>query len=1151
MVRSLVLFIFLLLSSTSVLAQGNGAIRMKKILFSSKGIVFDTLSVLPGTLKVSCGTNELMAKDYIVDYSAARITIFKACSDSVLLIYRVLPYNLSTPVMRRDTAVIYNAAKGDRDRFLLSPSSENGDLFGQTGLTKQGSISRGISFGNRQNLSVNSSLNLRLSGYIAPNLQVLASVTDDNLPIQPEGNTNKLQEFDQVFIQLFNDQFKLTAGDFWISKPEGYFLTYKKRGQGLTGEYTWKQTKTSSIKTQVSGALSKGKFNRQIIQGVEGNQGPYRLRGNENEPYIVILSGTERIYIDGKLLTRGQEFDYTIDYNTSELTFTARNLITKDSRIVAEFQYSDQNYARSLFQFNTTGTNKNYDWWINAYSEQDAKNQPLQQSLSLEQKSLLASIGDDLLLARVTKIDSIGYSENSIMYKLIDSLGYDSVLVVSVNPNNAFYRVNFTQVGANQGDYVLSEFSALGRVYKWVEPINGVPQGDYAPVTVLITPKQQQLFSAGGRYRFLNGLSVMSEVASSKYDLNTFSRKDSFDDQGYALKSKVEYAKQFGNDTIPQWKWVSSADLEMLDPYFKPIEQYRAVEFDRDWNTRSQGYTGNQVYSSLGTAIQHTAYGQISLSGQHYEVGNDFKGTRAQTIINWRQNGWMVTADGSVMTSSALAKNEFIRHKLDVSKSIKKLRLGIKNDQEYNTFHQDQVLQTRSYSFFDVQGYASIGDTVNGQVKFVYRERTDGRSDSTSLKRAALARTIGVEWTKRATAGNGWKNQRLVIIGNVRTLEIKDTSLIKQTPEQTTNGRFDHEIKLFKSAIQLTTFYEVGAGLEQRKEFIYIKVNDGQGVYTWIDYNGDGVKDLNEFEIAAYADQASYIRVFTPSNTYSKTYSNEYNQSLMLKPERLWSNEKGWKKVVSMFSTMSRFRIQRKVSIFDGFDAYNPFVRNIGDASLISTAGNVRQSIYFNRLSSVFGMEYHFNHQTTKTLLASGFDGRNVQSNEINARWNIQKKFSILGSYERGIKTSAVDYTPNRSYYLNYYLIKPSLVYQPSSSFRLSLDGRYSYKLNAISYGGESSLLRDLGITAKINQAKKGSFQAQVNYIQINFNGNANSPLGFELLEALKPGQNTVWTFGYQRTVSKNLQISIQYNGRKSEGNKPVHAGGMEVKAFF
>jgi hypothetical protein len=53
------------------------------------------------------------------------------------------------------------------------------------------------------------------------------------------------------------------------------------------------------------------------------------------------------------------------------------------------------------------------------------------------------------------------------------------------------------------------------------------------------------------------------------------------------------------------------------------------------------------------------------------------------------------------------------------------------------------------------------------------------------------------------------------------------------------------------------------------------------------------------------------------------------------------------------------------------------------------------------------------------------------------------------------------------------------------------------------------------------------------------------------MLEALKPGRNSTWTLGYQRSVSKKIPISIQYSGRNSENSRTIHAGGMEVRAFF
>ena len=210
------------------------AYRQKTITASGNIIQLDSLSIAPNSIIVRCGGEIILPYNYLIDYAKGTFQLFQSCSDEVTVSYRVLPFSFAKSYQLRDTNIIYTQNKGDREKYLITPGVEPLDLMGANGLRKSGSISRGITFGNRQDLSVNSSLNLELSGYIAPNLQVLASVTDDNLPIQPEGNTNKLQEFDQVFIQLFNDQFKLTAGDFWISKPEGYFLTYKNRGQGLS-----------------------------------------------------------------------------------------------------------------------------------------------------------------------------------------------------------------------------------------------------------------------------------------------------------------------------------------------------------------------------------------------------------------------------------------------------------------------------------------------------------------------------------------------------------------------------------------------------------------------------------------------------------------------------------------------------------------------------------------------------------------------------------------------------------------------------------------------------------------------------------------------------------------------------------------------------
>lgn len=1138
--------ILLLFCSFAVYSQETSS-RVRIINVTNDTIHLDSLTIYPNSFKVKCGDVQLGYNDYRLDYAKGNLILYSQCSDSLFVSYRVIPMNLAKVYGDKDSSLIYNEQKGDRDKFLITTDIDQSDIFAGSGLTKNGSISRGIAFGNNQNLAVNSSLNLELSGDIAPNLKLLASVSDNNLPIQADGNTNKLQEFDQIYIKIYNDKFNLTAGDFWLKKPEGYFLSYNKRAQGLTLDRTWGKDSAHVWKTQLSGALSKGKFQRQIIQGIEGNQGPYRLTGAENEPFIIVLAGTENVYIDGKLLERGQEYDYVINYNSSELVFTSRNQITKDSRIVIEFQYSDQNYARSLMQSSTTYKTKKMNFWINGYSEQDAKNQPLQQSLSDNQKMLLSEIGDSLSLARTSSIDSIGYFDNQVLYKIVDSLGYDSVLVYSVNQDSALFKATFEYVGEGKGDYVFSNFNALGKVYKWVVPVAGVSQGNYAPSRIIVTPKQKQMLTSGISYQIKKGLRVETELAYSKNDLNTFSSFDSKDDASFAGKSKLIGLIPLGKDSIPKWQLESKFEVETLERNFSPIQQYRAVEFDRDWNTRNKGFTGNQVATTAGVNFKNKKYGNVNFEGQHFAIGDDYKGLRTKSNGRWKKNGVNAIWEGSYLASEAIDKNEFIRHKVDISKNFKSVSIGFKDDHELNLYRtSNSILQLTSYQFYDYQFYLSNGDSTKNMYKLFYRERYDQRSDSTTLTAVAKARTAGGE-LKLMTL----KNQSLNFVSSYRELVIEDSTLLDQKPENTLLGRIDYDIRAWKGAFTFNNFYEIGSGLELKKEFLYIKVNDGQGVYTWIDYNGDGIKDLNEFEIAQFVDQASYIRVFTPSNTYTKTFSNELNQGFFWKPERIWSNKKGMKKFLSRFSDQARIRLNRKTNIFNGIEAFNPFSTSIRDTNLLSTTSTIRNSLFFNRTSNIVGGEFTIQDTRSKILLASGFDSRQNSYAEMAFRWNIQRKFTLEATGQNGVKIVEADYTTGRNYSLDYYFVKPSITYQPSTTFRIGLNGRYSYKQNAEVYGGDIAIVKEMGATFKYNKAEKGSFQGTIMAVDISYSGEQNSPLGFEMLEALKPGLNYTWNLGYQHSISKTLQISFQYNGRKSVNNKFIHSGGMEVRAFF
>ena len=329
----LILSLVFLLHLIPAMGQNLSNLRSRTIEFSNDTISLDTLSIIPNSFRLNQNGTPLDSTKYQLEWYSGRLVVEQSLmGSSAEATYRVFPSLYSAKTFNKDPSLIKSVQDIPPNPFSYTVQKGSArELFDLGTLSKSGSISRGVTIGNNQDLGVSSSLNLNLSGRLTPKIGIRAAITDNNIPFQPEGNTQQLQDFDQIYIQLFTDRTELTAGDFRIERPKSYFMSFFKRAQGLSIKHRFPihrrkiaEDKPGFLEVKGSGALSRGKFNRQIIDGQEGNQGPYRLNGAENETFIIVIAGTERVYIDGQLLTRGQENDYIIDYNTAELTFTTK-----------------------------------------------------------------------------------------------------------------------------------------------------------------------------------------------------------------------------------------------------------------------------------------------------------------------------------------------------------------------------------------------------------------------------------------------------------------------------------------------------------------------------------------------------------------------------------------------------------------------------------------------------------------------------------------------------------------------------------------------------------------------------------------------------------------------------------------------------------
>ncbi|OFY86313.1 MAG: hypothetical protein A3F72_10930 [Bacteroidetes bacterium RIFCSPLOWO2_12_FULL_35_15] len=1173
MVRKKILLLAILFMCIGGFAQNTVNNRTKSFSVISDTVKLDSLSIVPGSIKLSTINGTLLDTSYYkINYAEGLVILNRKKlleenikADIIFSSYKTFPYLFSQETKHKDVNRIKADLFGKTNPFSYNIESKNDDIFKMDGLNKSGSISRGISFGNNQDVVVNSNLNLQLSGHLSNNIDILLAATDNNIPIQPEGNTQQLQEFDKVFIQLSTMNTKLIAGDFQLTRPRSYFMNFNKKAQGVSFSTTQKIngsnkdiSKQGLYKTSLSAAVSRGKFARNQIQGVESNQGPYRLHGAENETYISVLSGTEKVYVDGRLMDRGQENDYVINYNTSELTFTAKQLITKDKRIVVEFQYSDKNYARSLVHFGNDYEQGKLKLHVNVYSEQDSKNQPLQQDLTTAQKKILSDVGDTLSLAISPSYDSIPFSNSEVLYQkkdtLIGATIYKNIFVYRTD-STAHFRVTFSNVGVGKGHYNQITSSANGKVFQWVAPsITGdTLHGSYEPVIQLIAPKKKQMLTVGADYLFNKYSKLSIEAAASNNDINTFSSANSNDDVGYALKMNFDNASPFNrtkakDSTYSPLTLLTNLNYEYVQKYFSPVERYRSIEFERDWNRGNTTLADDQHVVGAAIGVSKKEIGAAIYRFNALLEGTRYNATKHNANINLAVKGVAILYDGSLLNSASTTNTNFYRHKSGVSQKIKWLTLGLKDEFEQNKFalnNKDSIL-SNSYQFWEWQAYAQNSDSTKNHYGINYKQRTDynvkNNSGKPKLNEAAFAENYGafLELLKNP-------NNQLKINAAYRRLKIGDSALT----DNSLVSRIEYNFKLWKGIIYSNTFYEIGSGLEVKKEFSYIAVAPGQGVYTWNDYNNNGIKELNEFEIAAFQDQAIYIKVYTPTSDYVKTYSNQFSEMLMLKPSALWATKTGFRKFISRFANQTTYRVDRKSNEDDLTKAYNPFLSETNDSTLITLSSSFRNTLFINQLSSVFGLDISYQDVRNKILLVNGFDTHQNTYEEAHLRWNIVQQLTWILDGKNGVKSSKSAYFNTRDYAISYYELEPKFSYQPNTSFRVSVSFKYTDKKNKAEFGGQTAILQDYGAEIKYNVLQKGSLNLKANFIQIKFNGSQNTSLAFEMLDALKAGENITWGLAYQRNLSNNMQLSITYDGRKSEGTKIIHTGGAQVRAYF
>ena len=1127
------------------------------------GQLVDSLSVVPHSVRIRLPDGSVLPP---TDYELrGRLLLWNElpAADSVRLYYRILPFDLQRTAQLLDTSQLQRDERG----ILIGSYTPGGDasIFGDDpGLQYNGSFSRGISVGNRQDFVLNASFNLQLAGELGNGIEVAAAITDDNLPIQPEGNTQQLREFDKVFIRLRKDNNQLTAGDYELRNPDGHFLRYFRKLEGATAT-TARIDGDTRWESSASIAVARGRFTRRQIDPLEGNQGPYKLRGSGGERFLIILAGTERIFLDGELLQRGRDADYVIDYNLAELTFTTRRLITKDSRIVVEYEFADQRYLRSLYAADTRYSGNKGEVYLNFFSEQDSKNGSGDQGLTALQRAQLAAAGDTPGGVPVSTIDSLdATAEQRATYTLVDSLlrcaGRDTLvrfLRYTTDPAVGRLVARFSFVGEGQGDYVLeTELLANERIYRYVSPdtLTCQPRGGYAPLTRLDPPRQQRLLTVGGEYRLGTTGSLRAELAGSQEDLNRFSLLDAEDDRGWAARLDYEQRIPLGDSS----RWVLSprAGYERVQADFRPTAPYRSPEFYRDWNLtnvlgQADTETATEQLFGAELGLQRADWGTLAYTYGSFDREERYQGRRHGGALALRRPTWSLTGRADYLDSrEADRRGRLWRPTAELRKRF----LALADLEFFTRFERERSerraagdsLSDLSY-WFDRYGggLATPAEREAWGLEASWNRRQDFRPLGTSFREAATA-------DEARLAGRWRPGTALRMNGNFtyRRLLVSDPEFTTQEPGETFLGRLDLNTQLWDGLLRSTTTYELGSGQEPRVDFTYLYVGPGQGQYIWLDslYNNDGKIQPNEMELSPFPDIADYIRVSVFTDDFVRTDNVVLNQSIQFSPERRWRQAGGMRQFLAKFNAQSSLTINRKVRPDDGVQPWNPLQLRISDTSLVAVSAVQRHSLFFNRTNPRFDAQLQYTDRQNRNVLVSGYESRRQQSTELALRLRPNRQNSVLCTVERGRRGSDSEFFDAKDFEIYQWRLSPEWIFQPGQDFRIRLIGTLGWEENRLEAGeGQNSRRREVELEGNYQQW----LRAGAGLVDIGLEGKANSPVGFALLNGLQPGRNWLWNVAATRQLGTLLQLTLSYEGRQTGEAPTSHVGRAQVTAIF
>ena len=1032
----------------------------------------------------------------------------------------------------------------------------------------RGSITRGVVAGSGRDVSVTSALRLSLQGEVSPGVTLRAALTDEDTPILPEGTTRQLSDLDRVYIEVDGPGVQARLGDVDLAWTGSTFAPLTRQVQGAVVETRLPSVGSVSARAIASASATRGRFRSQDVLALEGVQGPYRLQGDAGEPFVIVVPGSERVFLDGVAMVRGAAGDYTIDYGTGEITFTATRLITAERRITVDFEYTAGGLTRTLLASGLdlalgAPADPRARLAVRVYREADALGSAADLGLSPADLDQIRAAGDrDVLVSGAQRV-AFDPASPVVLYT-VDRRAEagDSVDVfVPAAPGDAdVFRVRFTTVGVGRGSYRRAGAARNGIFYDYVGP----GRGDAIPFRRLPRPASRTLLDAAGSVDVVPGVVAFAEVARSVDDANALSPVGDGDDGAGALEGGLRLADlALAGGTL-------AGEVVVRDraDAFRPLDRVRAVEFNRRWNLARAGTPFGSVVDSLGEGVAEArlawAREGAAVAGEAGRLGlGDLRSTRARvrgslgdparSVLSAEGEASETAGDGPV--AAALGTGAFRRARLAGALALGGLRPGLAVEHERRrqaggAIPQDAELSA-SYAFTAVRpGLGVSTGAFDGDATLELRHESEPLGPAGGEALAGSATAVTVEATGRHRGAWIQSDGRLA----VRRKTYADA--FRQL------GRADAE----SVALRLASRGSVD-GLDGRVVYdalterapllqeTYVQVGPDLGEFVWRDGAGepragepDGIAQLDEFFPETTPLEGTYLRTFVPGTDLVPTVGVGLGLQLGVRPGAWLGGVADALALRTVVDLRERTRQPEVLRVL----LLDPRALQTGDeAGTLDGRFRIEQEAVLFPDRPDRGARLALDHATATTRLAAGRERRLTQSARAEGS-------RVLGTVEArlaavaGRRRAVSDAFASRTYDLRSVGLEGSVRWAPSSRVALSLAPAVSERTDALASAGRPTGALVVRLPVEARWTRSGRFsaaaRAEVSAIRVRGVGGTGLAL-FELTDGRGPGTSALWGVDAQIGLTERLRGALVYDGRAPAQGRAVQTVRVQLSA--